>query len=314
MKDLNIAILGANSHIAKGLINNFLAMRKNALYLFTRSVNTVENFLDSIEKPIDNVSINAGYDDFEKASYDVIINCIGAGVPSKLKENYSDWFTLTEKFDNMVLEYLQKHSDTLYVNFSSGAIYGRDALMPAERDTTTKIQPNKLEVADYYSIVQLNSEAKHRSFKSLRIIDLRIFAYFSRFVDLNSGYFITELVNCLVDRKMFKTHDGNIVRDYIHPDDLFALINICAGQKKINTSIDVVSRSPVDKWDVLDFFKKNYNLKYKIDKSLNPPNPNGNRDIYCSNYKCASEIGFTPRYGSIDAIAKEVEYILGLKK
>jgi hypothetical protein len=48
MPNLKIAILGANSHIAKGLINNFLSEKSNSLYLYTRSSGKCKNFLSSL--------------------------------------------------------------------------------------------------------------------------------------------------------------------------------------------------------------------------------------------------------------------------
>lgn len=51
MEELNkkIAILGATSHIAKGLIYNFNKEEANELFLFARSIDRLQGFLKSIE-------------------------------------------------------------------------------------------------------------------------------------------------------------------------------------------------------------------------------------------------------------------------
>lgn len=91
MKKSRIAILGATSHIAKGLINNFLDSNEFNLHLYTRSPDKVDNFLECIGKPVDNgCVIHEGYRDFDDFSYDAVINCVGVGTKNELKGNYSN--------------------------------------------------------------------------------------------------------------------------------------------------------------------------------------------------------------------------------
>ncbi len=307
---MNIAILGANSHIAKGLICRFLQEKKNSLYLFTRTAATVQKFLQIIGNSSDNVHIRTGYDGFEKNSYDVIINCVGAGTPNKLKDNFSNWFTITERFDNIVIAYLHNNPETCYINFSSGAVYGKNSSAPVEEGTLNSIPVNNIRPEDYYSIVNLNSEAKHRSFKDFKIIDIRIFSYFSRFADLESGYFITEVINHILNSKPLETTDVNIIRDYIHPDDLFTLIRKCIKSGRINTAFDALSARTVDKLQILDYFSREYALKYNIQGGLQIGGPNGSKNIYCSNFDKAENIGYNPEFSSIEAIEQEAKFIL----
>jgi nucleoside-diphosphate-sugar epimerase len=250
---MKIAILGASSHIAKGLIANFLKAKGNHLYLFSRTMSKLEIFLHLIGKSSKDLCLKEGYNDFNKENYDLIINCVGAGTPNKLKNNYSNWFSVNEKFDNIAIDYLHNNPKTLYINFSSGAVYGKNGSAPVEENTLNSIPVNNLQPEDYYSIANLNSEAKHRSFKDLKIVDIRIFSYFSRFADLNSGYFITEVMKHVLEKKTLETTDVNIVRDYIDPDDLFALILKCVEFGKINSAFDAVSRQSVDKLQILEY-------------------------------------------------------------
>ena len=303
-----IAILGATGHIAKNLISNFKESGKFTLFLFARSNGKLDNFLKIINygekiKKIDLFNFNT-----EK--YDAIINCIGIGGPKKLKNTGPEIFRLTEYFDNFILDYLKDNSNCIYINFSSGVAYGVDFSIPAENKKLCEINVNNICSNDNYGIVKLYSEAKHRSCKNFNIVDLRVFAFFSRFIDLKSKYFITELISCIKTKKELTTNNNNIVRDYIHPKDLFNLINICIDVGEINDVFDVYSLKPITKFEILDYFKKNYDLVYKIEKGIFGENATGIKDNYYSINKKAEKIGYIPKYSSIESIVQETKEIL----
>lgn len=172
------------------------------------------------------------------------------------------------------------------------------------------IRVNHIATEDYYAIARLNAEAKHRAFNGLRIIDLRIFSYFSRFADLTDGYFITEVIDCVLKKRVLVTDNVNIIRDYIHPEDLFSIIRKCMDAGKINVAFDVTSAKPVEKSEILDYFSSVYGLRYEISRSLNHVSPTGLKNIYCSNYNNAACIGYKPTFSSMDAIKQESKYIL----
>ena len=313
MEKSKIAILGSTSHIAKGLINNFLQSGEFSLHLYTRSREKIRSFLGAIGKFSDKgCVIHEGYKDVTKFSYDVIINCVGVGPLNKLRSNYTRYFTVTEEYDNLAIGYLCNICpDALYLSFSSGAVYGREFSAPVEENTINSIRVNHVTTEDYYAIARLNAEAKHRSFKNLKIVDLRIFSYFSRFIDLRDGYFIAEVMDCILNKKVLITDNVNIVRDYVHPEDLFSIIRKCMDAGKINEALDAISSKPTDKKEILDYFSSLYGLKYEISGSLKHASPTGLKNIYCSNYKNAACIGYKPTFSSIDTIRQESKYILG---
>ncbi|MCL5072369.1 MAG: NAD-dependent epimerase/dehydratase family protein, partial [Actinobacteria bacterium] len=262
-------------------------------------------FIDYNER-IERINLN----DFAEEEYDAIINCIGIGNPKNLKDIESDIFTLTEYYDNFILSYLKDNNDCLYLNFSSGAAYGMDFSIPAENKKCYEIDINNIGNKDNYGIAKLYSEAKHRSSSNLNIVDLRVFAFFSRFIDLDSKYFITELINCIKTGKKFLTNSNNIVRDYVHPDDLFNLINICINIRKINDVFDVYSQRPITKFEILDYFVKKYNLRYTIDPGLLDMDKEDIKENYYSSFKKAENIGYIPKHTSMDSIADEAAEIL----
>lgn len=312
MKKPKIAIFAATSHIAKGLINNFLRSNEFSLHLYTRSPDKVRGFLAEAGKSIDgDCVIHEGYGGLTKFSYDVIINCVGVGTEKKLQGNYSVYFTVTEEYDNLVIGYLLNNCrDALYISISSGAVYGKNFSAPVEENTVNGIRVNHIATENYYSIARLNSEAKHRSFKDLRIIDLRVFSYFSRFIDLTDGYFITEVMDCILNKKVFITNSMNIIRDYVHPEDLFSIVGKCIGAGKLNEAFDVTSAKTVEKKEILDYFSLEYGLRYEVSRSLNHVSATGSKNIYCSNYNNALKIGYKPKFSSLDAIKQESKYIL----
>jgi nucleoside-diphosphate-sugar epimerase len=306
MLNRHIAILGANSHIAKGLIYNYALKTDVSLRLFTRDAAKTAGFLKSVGVKIGTrCFIHEDYQDFLTGDHDVVINCVGAGAPNKLGGDYSVWFTLTEEFDNLCLNYLQGRLDTLYVNFSSGAVYGRGLTAPVTAESTCSFMLNRLQPPDYYALANLNAEAKHRSLEHFRIVDIRIFSYFSRFIDLDSGYFITEALKCALTGTTLRTDAVDIVRDYLHPDDLFGLIRSCVEAGNINGAFDAMSARPVRKFEILELLKNEYGLCYEIISDLGGGSPNGFNAVYCSSFNEAAKFGHKPTFSSTETLMQE---------
>jgi N-acetyl-gamma-glutamylphosphate reductase len=130
MNAKRIAILGATGHIAKSLIDRLCRTDRYELVLFYRSSNRLNEFLDVI--PYTNMVSTKKYSEFSQDECEVIINCVGIGNPAKLKNAGVIVFRLTEKYDTMILDYLEEHPEAIYINFSSGAVYGTKLNMPVQ--------------------------------------------------------------------------------------------------------------------------------------------------------------------------------------
>jgi hypothetical protein len=219
-------------------------------------------------------------DQFIYGQYDVVINCIGVGTPAKLKEIGSEIFWVTEYFDNMVLDSLKG----MYINFSSGIVHG-----------------SAFGAKSNYRVAKMYSEAKHRSY-DLRIVDIRVFAFFSKYIDFKSGYFITEMLKCLKNGTEFLTSETDFIRDYIDPDDLFNLVNICMKLEHFNDGIDAYSLRPVTKFEILNKFAE-YGLKYRIVQDT-PEMKSGTQDDYFSINHKAELLGYKPKYCALDSLVK----------
>lgn len=306
-----IAILGATGHIAKSLTYFLAPSKTEQLYLIARSINRLHSFLDSIDSR--RLVNTRSFNEFFHEEYDVIINCVGLGDPAKVNDAGISVLRLTEHFDNMVLDYLGAHPKTMYINFSSGAVYGTDFDRPVDESTSSVVNVNHITAQDFYRIAKMNSETKHRALNNLSIIDLRIFGYFSRFIDLGSQFFLSEVISCVQQRKELLTNPSDIMRDYVHPRDLVSLIELCIAQPFLNDVLDVFSMKPVTKFEILDYFRREYGLEYRVERDTHVLASTGPKSIYYSNNRRAESIGYSPRFTSMESIIEESKVILSGK-
>lgn len=308
---MTIAILGATSHIAKGLILGLLATGDQDLFLFARSPELVRQFLLSIDAADDPSIRIKPFSEFGKDEYEAVINCVGIGSPAKLQNELLSIFEITENFDNLVLTYIKHHTHTLYISLSSGAAYGTQFTAPADAATQCSFDINCLQASEYYGIAKVYSEAKHRALKNLSIVDLRVFGYFSRFIDLKEKFLLSEIVACLQNGRELVTGTANIVRDYVGHHDLLSLIKSCMAQLHINDVFDVYSAKPATKFEIIKHFALHHGLRYRIEDNYAAHNVTGSKDHYYSKNRKAFSIGYNPAFSSIEAIDSEVGYLLG---
>jgi len=309
-----IAIIGATSHIAKGLIYIFSQhTERYEVDLFARNINKLSDFLLK-----ENMSTKFPVSDFSKfceGKYEVIINCIGTGTPIGFKTPQSDIMRTTEQFDNMILDYLAENTESLYINMSSGAVYGKDYIDPINQLTCPVLDVNNLSESDSYFVAKINAEVKHRALQHLNIVDLRVFSYFSRFIELEAGYLVTDMIKSLINDKPFETNNADIIRDYVSHEEIFQLIEKCIEKQKINDWFDVYSLKEIRKFELLDFYKQKFGLNWKLKDGLTQLNTGGIKSCYFSTNRKATEIlGYNPRFTSLEIVKMETDLILRVKK
>ncbi len=309
---LKIAILGATGHIAKGLVENFITNTNHQLFLYSRSIDSFKNYPVKLPQKRATTLMN---DSFKQYRYDAIVNCVGVGDPQKVKESGGRIFLITEEFDQLVMNYLYEYPKCKYINFSSGAVYGKELNGIVSLESEFKLAVNNISDKDYYAIAKLNSEAKHRSFGELNIIDIRVFSYFSRYINLKTKYLITEILDSILHGKTFVTDSNDIVRDYIGPKDLFNLVDHCLKYPNhLNLAIDVYSKEPVKKTQILKFFTSNFQLKWRVESGLKILNATGMKSQYYSTNKTAEIVGYKPASTSLEILGGEAKCILKKRK
>jgi nucleoside-diphosphate-sugar epimerase len=302
-----VAILGATSHIAKGLIAAWLNDPRRILHLYARSPELAGAFVAGLGGgQVELFPVEA----FGAEPFDVVVNCIGIGDPGKLRDQAATIFALTETWDNRVIKSLERWPEALYLNFSSGAAYGTDFSKAVDASTPACFRLNCLASSEFYGIAKLHAEAKHRALQSLNIVDLRVFSYFSRFIDLSTRFLLSDIIVAIQSGTELVTTPSNIVRDYVHPDDLAALVDCCIKARRLNEVYDVYSAKPAAKFEILEAFAARFGLQYRVTDDAVTVDATGSKDHYYSRNHRAETLGYTPCQTSLDALMGEAGAIL----
>jgi len=301
MSTKSIAILGCTGHVGKNLIYYFGREERFELVLFSRNKKKIKKIV--AENHFKNNFTLNNYEEFNESKFDVIINCIGISDPAKIESEEKMIMKLTEDFDQLILDYLKNNSDVKLINFSSGAVYGEEINSPIN-DTT----PFSLNAHSQYAIANIQSEIRHRNLAEFNIIDLRLFSFFSRFMDLNTRFLISEIISSINQKKKFITNEFDFYRDYIHPEDLFSLLKKCIDKNTINDVFDLYSKKPIGKFDLLDSLRDNFGLQYQVVPNSGFSSPTGFKENYYSKSRKAKLFGYEPQYSSIETIVNEMKY------
>ena len=305
-QNINIAIFGATGHIGKNLTYYFSKNKKNNLILFGRNKKKIQKIMNQI---IPKKKYSFGkYNEFNNKKYDVIINCIGVGNPKDIIQN-KDILKITEYYDDKILDYMKNKKSIIYINFSSGAIFGQTIRSPISELSQASINVNKLNEGSYYAISKIYAEIKHRNLKNMNIVDLRIFSFFSRFINLQDEFLIADITNAIKSNKKFTTDKNEIIRDYIHPEDLFEIIQKCIKKEKINMALDISSKKPISKFSLLQHLAKKYELNYRISNKIKT-SPTGLKSKYYSKSKKIEDLGIFPKYTSLQTILTELKFLI----
>ena len=304
----NISILGATGHIGKNLSIYFGKDKNFELFLFARDEKKLEKILTQYESK-NNFSIRK-YDEFNDSRYDAVINCVGLSNPADIAVAEEESLETTETFDVLTLEYLKNFPKTKLINFSSGAVYGGQFSSPIKYTTLIDKNFNYMNIKSNYALATIRSEIKHRTLKNLNIIDLRLFSFFSRFINLDAKFLMCEVISSIMQNKKFLTDETDIYRDYIHPKDLFLYVKKCMAKDSLNDVFDICSKKPIGKFELLNFLKEKYGLQYEIEPGVKSFNPTGFKRNYYSESRKAESLGYKPEYSSIGTISDEISFII----
>jgi nucleoside-diphosphate-sugar epimerase len=305
-KEKNIAIFGATGHIAKNLIYYFSKNTEDKLFLFSRNHKKSENFISNLIS--DKNIVCDTYENIFSHHFDVIINCIGISNPSEISKYKNEILPLSKKYDDLIIEYLKKNNSSQYLNLSSGAVFG-DFSQPVNDASLFKQSINDSFI-NSYSLAKIYSETNHRLLHSLNIIDIRIFNFFSRFINLNTDFLIPEIIRSINKNEEFITNKQNFFRDFIHPEDLFKLINLCIKNPKLNIAFDTYSTSPISKYSILEEFSNYFDLTYSFKDDLKIEQPTGFKKNYFSLSRKANNIGYFPTFSSLETLLEESKFLI----
>ena len=306
-----IAILGATSQIAKDLIVSFSNEKDKQLHLFARRP-------DDVTKWLNDVGLSERYlvDDFGAfgtQEFDAILNFVGVGNPAQAAAMGASIFDVTFQYDELALNYVRQHPECRYIFLSSGAAYGSSFDAPVDARTKATIAINNLQPQDWYGVVKLHAECRHRSLAHLPIVDVRVFNYFSRTQDMEARFLITDIVRAIRDKMVLKTSADFIVRDFIGPDDFYQLVSAILSSPATNAVVDCYSKAPIDKPTLLEVMQAQFGLQYELVQTVAGVNATGSKPHYYSLNKRAADFGYLPTLTSLMTVVKQLQIIMAVQ-
>jgi nucleoside-diphosphate-sugar epimerase len=302
-----VAVLGATGHVGQVLAHGLPQDRLDLVLVVRDS--------ERGRKVAGSAGLDPGrvvtFDALGATEADALVNCVGLGDPAAVAARPEEVYAVTQRLDEICLAYLESRPGTVLVNMSSGAVYGTDFSGPARDDSVLTVPVNAVGPEDHYGIAKAASEARHRAAAAASIVDLRLFGLFSRYIDPGARYFANELVRCARTGEEFVTGPDDMKRDFVHPDDLAALVGLALGSRGVNTAWDVATGAPVSKSELIAAFETRFGMRSRIDDTLLPPSATGAKtDYYSLSRRAQAEAGWEPRYTSLEAVLAEATAVL----
>lgn len=302
---MRIAILGANGLIARDLCERLLVDERYDLILYTRHPELVDAWASSAAWfTLPRVFPYAGFPDGPEV--DAVINFVGIGNPREATALGRKMFELSNEFDEHCLQFMRSHPNCKYFFISSGAVFGENFEHPVDASSQAHINFCQPKPEDWYGLAKLHAEVRHRSLPDLPIIDIRVFSYVSRNLDLSSQFFMSDIIRHIIEERVLQTSHDYIVRDYLHPDDFRSLIDSLLAAPFMNLPLDAYSQAPIGKPDLLHELHSRFGLKYALSPQT-PLKAVAPRSIYYSQNRTAEMFGYRPSRSSLEGIVEEVQ-------
>ncbi len=309
-----IAILGGTGHLAKSLVDTNAQLGKWSIDLYVRDKPRAEAFIKryaSVEPAIEVLPIDSFNQD---SRCDALVNCIGFGTPAGVSAAKSNLFSVTQLYDRLIDVFVQKQSHIPVVSFSSGAIYGSQLAGPIQDGHVAQLPIDPIDPVDFYRITKLASEAYHRSLFDKSIVDIRLFNFFSEFIDLTTGFLVADIASALLTDSSFVTNRTDVARDFFHPTDLYRLVDGVIRTGNLNAAIDAISLEPITKLDLIGRCQREYGLKVAFQEN-SFDSPTGIKSYYYSQgFEKNKIIDFSPKFTSWDSIKLSLDKLLSHRK
>jgi nucleoside-diphosphate-sugar epimerase len=306
---MRVAVLGATSQIAGDYVRAALAAGTEFL-LYARDPGRVRRWLDRCG--LAGAAQALPYESYGEAPHDAVINFVGVGDPSRAAAMGSSIFDITLRFDDLVMRHLRDAPGRRYIFLSSGAVYGTGFAEPAGEETPACVNVNRLAPQEFYSVAKLHAECRHRALAQFPIVDIRVFNYYSRTQDLGARFFVTDMIRAARDGTRLATAASTMTRDYLHPADFHRLVEAILAAPARNAAVDCYSRSPVEKFELLERFRAEFGLAFDVTAATGAAvNATGAKpNYYSTNRAAAALFGYEPSMSSVDAVVTEARAAL----
>ncbi len=297
-EELRVAILGATGHVGRALASELAS--RHSLTLYARRPGIASEFATTLTvSPPPQVR---DISELERHEHDLLVNCIGVGDPASVTTP-SIFESVTQHADDIALSYLARYPAARLVNISSGAASCSDFFEPATGEESASACDHNS--GDAYALAKRASEQRHRGHAEAAIVDLRLFGFFSRYMDLNTTFLMSDVVRCLISGDPLKTGPDDLIRDYVAPHDLGMLVSLCMTAEPRNETFDVYSAAPVGKFELLDAFVERFGLTYSVVESRATGRTRVQRPAYYSLDRRSQAVGYLPTKTSLEVLQEE---------
>ena len=304
---MRVALIGASSRIGQDLVQWALLQKLDLSFeLYSSRQARIPGGGKS-----DNS--HAGYLSFTSdKKYDLVVNCVGRGSPKKLEVETRDFERVSLYFDDLCLDYLEHHKTTKYVFLSSGAVYSNFD----DQNGATDVWPIKADFDNSYANTKRLIEARHRELPNLAIYDIRVFGYVSKSLKLDDGAFLSDILSALVGDEQLTTDNQNFFRDYCSVSDVANLLSCIIESPGNNSTLDLYSKKPVAKFELLRALELNFGLRYSISSTgvYRNISPTGQKKNYFSSSRSAETLGYIPKMTSLESCLETFHQILNLHR
>ena len=250
-----IAILGPNGLIGRDVIASLKANDEMSVYPVSQGRGS----------PSESIT----FESFMNIAFDVIINCRGVGDPGQIRSHPDTCVESHFASRKLVMDYLNKHEgiDPLCLFISSGGIFNQGIASNVHDRENVHFKLESLEPFDAYRLTKLLVECLNRAEPERSIVDVRIFGFVSSSFSIQSAFFINELFQCAKNERTLSTNADNFLRDYVTAEDIVRLLSHLLRNKapRNNCAINLLSRKPISKFELLDFFKNEFGLRYCVE-------------------------------------------------
>ena len=299
-----IAILGATGTIGRSLAY-ILARHSEGLRLFARNPSSLANEFWPAQ-----VSVLA-LEEFEARSFDLVINAIGAGDPARIAAIGADILDVSRTWDERVLDTIGPK--TRYVFLSSGAVYETQFAERAAADSGFGLGLDDLSGIPHYTIAKLQAEARHRQVPDRAILDVRVFGYADVTIPIGGKFFLSELARSIIAGRPFITTSQDMVRDYAGAQELTTLIECWRANAAPNTVLDLYTKAPVSKHELLRIAQSRYGLQIDTCGSVQQ-SPTGEKPTYASRNRAAAALGYRPMRTAVEVVIDVLDALVKMPR
>lgn len=301
-----VGVLGATSRLAM----DFARMAGEQgwpLVLYARRPEVVERHLIGV-----NLSGSVrNLERFGDEPLSSVVNFIGIGDPARALTLGEGIFAATEAVDARVLAWLEDRPEAAYVFLSSGAVHGGDFSRPVSAATPESGSAGPLGPTDAYGRAKREAEARHRARPHLRIIDVRVFNYASRWMDEGARFLLADMVRACRTGEVCRIDRSPTVRDYIGPEDLFQLLaRAISAPAGFNGAVDAYTRAPIEKQALAALMRDRYGLRFEVTDAPAGVNATGIKPHYYSLSRSAAALGYASAFSSAETVTRELDALL----